>query len=107
MQVQGVVNSLGDARAVLAAIDRLNSTVADTEVDESLAYGLERDVRGELQSTRKCSDVMKSGSSSTLENLPGQLSRIERADGTLPVIKTVCELAWSGDVALEGKDSLK
>lgn len=99
--VQGVVNSLGDARAVLAAIDRLNSTVADTEVDESLAYGLERDVRGELQSTRKCSDVMKSGSSSTIGNLPGQLSRIERADGTLPVVKTVCELAWSGDVALE------
>ncbi|MCO5581757.1 hypothetical protein L7F22_035645 [Adiantum nelumboides] len=90
--VQGLVNSLGDARAVLAAIDRVNFIVADTEVDESLAYGLERDVKGQLQSTRKCSESIKNGSSSSLLSTP---------DGSPRALKTVCELAWSGDVALE------
>lgn len=99
--VQGVVNSLGDARAVLAAIDRINSVISDTEVDESLAYGLGRDVRGELQSTRKCSEAMKNGITSTPDLSLGQRNGLSKADGTSSVVKTVCELAWSGDVALE------
>eukprot|EP00250_Pteridium_aquilinum_P002577 c12800_g1_i1 orf=236-2461(-) len=98
--VQGVVNSLGDVRAVLAAIDRINSIIADTEVDESLAYGLERDVRGDLQSTKKCSEDMKNAASSTLDTWSGQSSRLSK-DGTSSGSRTVCELAWAGDVALE------
>ncbi|KAH7301686.1 hypothetical protein KP509_23G038100 [Ceratopteris richardii] len=92
--VQGVVNSLGDVRTVLAAIDRVNSIISDTEVDQSLAYGLERDVRGELQSTRICSEAVPSDMQTTSNYL-------SEPDSVEKVPKTVCELAWSGDVVLE------
>ena len=91
MQVQGLVNSLGDVRTALVAIDRINSVVADTQVDESLAYGLERDVKEDC----------RTGSGETSSD-----DRLARADGSFPVTKTVCELAWSGDVVLEGKNYL-
>lgn len=95
--VQGVVNTLGEVRAVLAAIDRVNSIFAETEVDESLAYGLERDVRSELQSTKKYSTIMKSRAENTLDASTSQWDR----NAELNAVKSVCELAWSGDVALE------
>ncbi|OVA16156.1 ABC transporter [Macleaya cordata] len=40
--VQGLVNTFGDLRGTLAAIERINSVLSGTEIDESLAYGLER-----------------------------------------------------------------
>ena len=96
MQVQGLVNSLGDFRTALVAIDRINSVVADTEVDESLAYGLERDVKEDC----------RSGSGETRKNFASSDDRLARTDESFPVTKTVCELAWSGDVVLEGKNYL-
>lgn len=92
MQVQGLVSSFGDVRTVLGAIDRINSIVADTEVDESLAFGLERDVKENLTS---CSQELASA------------DRLARRNASFPFTKTVCELAWSGDVVLEGKHYLQ
>ncbi|KAK6926290.1 ABC transporter-like, ATP-binding domain [Dillenia turbinata] len=43
--VQGLVNTFGDLRGTLAAIQRINSTFSGTEIDESLAYGLEREIQ--------------------------------------------------------------
>lgn len=97
--VQGVVNTIGDARAVLAAISRINSIFSETQVDESLAYGLERDVRGELQSAKKCAQVMKSKTAVTQDR--NSDTEVERFLRDTEVLKSACELAWSGDVALE------
>ncbi|KAI3913741.1 hypothetical protein MKW98_011802 [Papaver atlanticum] len=39
--VQGLVNTYGDLRATFAAVERINFVLSGTEIDESLAYGLE------------------------------------------------------------------
>ncbi|KAF9609995.1 hypothetical protein IFM89_019559 [Coptis chinensis] len=41
--VQGLVNTFGDLRGTLAAIERINFVLYGTDTDDSLAYGLERD----------------------------------------------------------------
>ncbi|KAJ6410749.1 hypothetical protein OIU84_007496 [Salix udensis] len=38
--VQGLVNTLGDLRGALAAIERINSVLSGVEIDEALAYAL-------------------------------------------------------------------
>lgn len=43
--VQGLVNTFGDLRGALAAIERINSVLSGAEIDEALAYGLERQIQ--------------------------------------------------------------
>jgi ATP-binding cassette, subfamily B (MDR/TAP), member 10 len=38
-----VVNTLGDLRGTLAAVERINGILTAHEIDESLAYGLNRE----------------------------------------------------------------
>ncbi|XP_016181437.1 ABC transporter B family member 28-like isoform X1 [Arachis ipaensis] len=43
--VQGLVNTFGGLRGAFAAVDRINSVLSRVQVDDSLAYGLERELR--------------------------------------------------------------
>ncbi|KAL0299473.1 UNVERIFIED_CONTAM: ABC transporter B family member 28 [Sesamum radiatum] len=43
--VQGVVNTFGDLRGAFAAAERINSVLSDAEIDEALAYALEKDLK--------------------------------------------------------------
>ena len=95
-QVQGFVNSLADLRGMLAAVERINTVICSAEVDEWLAHGLEREARGELQSSDECANISDTGDAASINN-----------GATIPIMsefqKSVCELAWSGDVVLESK----
>lgn len=87
--VQGVVNTLGDFRGTLAAVDRINSVISGTDIDESLAFGLERQARGEHVSSGEYEDVA------------GMNFKIRRFMSGLKSKSSIRELAWAGDVALE------
>lgn len=95
-QVQGFVNTLADLRGMLAAVERINTVICSAEVDEWLAHGLEREARGELQSSDECANISDTGDAASINN-----------SATIPIMsefqKSVCELAWSGDVVLESK----
>ncbi|XP_052107490.1 ABC transporter B family member 28-like [Arachis duranensis] len=43
--VQGLVNTFWDLRGAFAAVDRINSILSRVQVDDYLAYGLERELR--------------------------------------------------------------
>ncbi|CAH9097900.1 unnamed protein product [Cuscuta europaea] len=43
--VQGLVNTFGDLRAALASVERINSILSGAEIDEALAYALEKDLK--------------------------------------------------------------
>ncbi|XP_020531380.1 ABC transporter B family member 28 [Amborella trichopoda] len=90
--VQGCVNTLGDLRGTLAAVERINSVLTGSEIDESLAYGLERDAQrgsldiGNLGSLYKDGEYLQS---------PITHYRLEKTTSS------GYHLAWSGDVCLE------
>ncbi|XP_057546689.1 ABC transporter B family member 28 isoform X1 [Amaranthus tricolor] len=42
--VQGLVYTFGDLRGAFAAVERINSILSGAEIDEALAYGLERQI---------------------------------------------------------------
>lgn len=84
--VQGGVNTLGDLRGTFAAVDRINSILSAVDIDESLAYGLDRELKNKEES-----DV------DTGEN-QSQMSRYMSA---LKSVNDWCSLAWSGDICLE------
>lgn len=91
--VQGVVNTLGDLRGTLAAVERINTVLSGSEIDKSLAYGLDREIHEK--------DV---GDNSSL----GLLYKDAYAKTDLvPIMHSLrsavneCNLAWSGDICLE------
>ncbi|XLU94504.1 hypothetical protein S245_008856, partial [Arachis hypogaea] len=43
--VQGLVNTFGDLRGAFTADDKINSVLSGVQVDDSLAHGLERELR--------------------------------------------------------------
>ncbi|KAK3039234.1 hypothetical protein RJ639_027938 [Escallonia herrerae] len=43
--VQGLVNTFGDLRGAFAATERINSVLSGADIDEALAYGLEKDIK--------------------------------------------------------------
>ncbi|KAF6160454.1 hypothetical protein GIB67_019223 [Kingdonia uniflora] len=92
--VQGLVNTFGDFHGTFAAIERINSILSGTEIDDSLAYGLEKDLR------KKVHD----------ENIQlfyndGAIDEIIRLNTHhMPSFESAsswCSLAWSGDICLE------
>ncbi|PKA61119.1 ABC transporter B family member 28 [Apostasia shenzhenica] len=93
--VQGAVNTLGDLRGTLAAIERINSVLSTTGIDETLSYGLER----ELQ-TRDFED-----SKLRLIYEDALLDKIQAHKlhymSELRSFTNGCSLAWSGDICLE------
>lgn len=91
-QVQGLVNSFGDLRRTFAAVERINS-VLNEEVDESLAYGLEKEMQ-QKEFRYKLLFSQDTGENSQVKT---------QYMAALKSSSNVINRAWSGDICLEGK----
>lgn len=84
MQVQGAVNTLGDLRGTFASVERINSILSAEDIDDSLAYGLAKE----------------------LEDSNGALHENGTANkhymSALKSSSSCSNLAWSGDIHLGG-----
>lgn len=89
------MNTLADLRSVFAAVGRINEITSETAVDSSLVTGLEREARGEVES---CTDTSPPPPPLMIVGGPGGgRVAVERK------LSSVCELAWAGDVVLDGE----
>ncbi|XP_058084944.1 ABC transporter B family member 28 isoform X2 [Magnolia sinica] len=93
--VQGVVNSLGDLRGTLAAVERINHVLSGAEIDESLAYGLER----ELHKKELDDDSLRLFYNNASAEM-NQVLNVHSVSGLKSAING-CNVAWSGDICLE------
>ncbi|CAI0404121.1 unnamed protein product, partial [Linum tenue] len=92
--VQGLVNTSGDLRASLAAVERINSVLSGVEVDETLAYGLEK----EIQEKEHHDEAIKLFSD---DDHSGKNSRTVHYMSALKSANNLSTLAWSADICLE------
>ncbi|KAB5525423.1 hypothetical protein DKX38_023172 [Salix brachista] len=93
--VQGLVNTLGDLRGALAAIERINSVLSGVEIDEALAYGLERQIQEKEIHDEKISLFLVNDYSGQNEVFNTHyMSALKSASN-------VCSFAGSGDIGLE------
>lgn len=99
VQVQGGVNTLGDIRGTLAAVEHINSALSAIDIDESLAYGLDKEFQAKEVQDDNIGLVYKNGEQHQALN--------RRYMSALRSANDWCSLAWSGDICLEGRyDSL-
>lgn len=95
-QVQGLVNTFGDLRGTFAAVERINSVLSGVEIDEALAYGLEREIRQTKLLDEKYGLFISDSSSEKNQSINTHyMSDLRSATN-------VGRLAGSGDVCLEG-----
>lgn len=90
------MNTFGDLRGTFAAVERINSVLSEIEIDEALAYGVER----EMQQKELHGDNYKLFYINDYDERI--LSRNVHYMSALKSASNVCSLAWSGDVCLEG-----
>lgn len=90
------MNTFGDLRGTFAAVERINSVLSEIEIDEALAYGVER----EMQQKELHGDNYKLFYINDYDEKI--LSRNVHYMSALKSASNVCSLAWSGDVCLEG-----
>ncbi|EEF51451.1 ABC transporter B family member 28 [Ricinus communis] len=93
--VQGLVNTFGDLRGAFAAVERINSVLSGVEIDEALAYGLER----QIQDKEKHDEIIKLFFVSGYSGKNNYLNM-----HYMSALKSASDLstyAWSGDVNLE------
>ncbi|KAG9453048.1 hypothetical protein H6P81_005952 [Aristolochia fimbriata] len=86
--VQGLVNTLGDLRGTLAAVERINLVLSGSDIDESLAYGLEKEISKNEQDAEKFQLLYEN----------------EMDAHPLPTLKSFSnwsDLAWCGDICLQ------
>lgn len=95
-QVQGLVNTFGDLRGTFAAVERINSVLSGVEIDEALAYGLEREMQEKKLLDEKYRLFLTNGLSEKNQSVN------TRFMSALKSASNVSRLAWSGDVCLEG-----
>ncbi|XP_068634409.1 ABC transporter B family member 28 [Aristolochia californica] len=93
--VQGVVNTLGDLRGTLAAVERINSVLSGSDIDESLAYGLEREIHKKEQGDNKFELLYKD------VNVMDTDTPNEHPLSPLESFSNGSNLAWCGDICLE------
>ncbi|XP_019449607.1 PREDICTED: ABC transporter B family member 28 [Lupinus angustifolius] len=93
--VQGLVNTFGDLRGALAAVERINSVLSGVQIDDALASGLERELK------------QKSGGDdnyklffSTNSDEKNQSNYLQYMSA-LKTSSNLVSLTWSGDVCLE------
>ncbi|PWA53188.1 non-intrinsic ABC protein 8 [Artemisia annua] len=93
--VQGLVNTIGDLRGAFAATERINSILSDSEIDQALAYGLEKDIKQEMRSDNSLKMFFS--------NDPNDKRRSQnmRYMSSLTTANSVRSLASSGDIHLE------
>ncbi|XP_024028281.1 ABC transporter B family member 28 [Morus notabilis] len=93
--VQGLVNTFGDLRGTFAAVERINSVLSRVEIDEALAYGLER----ELSKTKLVDESQGLFLVDSSSEKNGSVNTHYMSD--LKSATNVGHLAWSGDICLE------
>lgn len=96
--VQGLVNTFGDLRAALAATERINSVLSDAEIDEALAYSLEKDMKQKKVHDEALELYLVNGSNEKKQ------STKTRYMSTLKFGSSVRNLAETGDICLEDVD---
>ncbi|MCD7450125.1 ABC transporter B member 28 [Datura stramonium] len=96
--VQGLVNTFGDLRAALAATERINSVLSDAEIDEALAYSLEKDMKQKKVHDETLELYLVNGSNGKKQ------STKTRYMSTLKFGGNVRNLAETGDICLEDVD---
>ncbi|KAF3669428.1 ABC transporter B family member 28 [Capsicum annuum] len=96
--VQGLVNTFGDLRAALAATERINSVLSDAEIDEALAYSLEKDMKQKKVHDEVLELYLVNGSNEKKQ------STKTRYMSTLKFGSSVRNLAETGDICLEDVD---
>lgn len=93
--VQGLVNTFGDLRGTFAAVERINSILSTTEIDDALANGLERDIQQKHVEDENIKLFLFDGSNGKHQHLDMHyMSHLKSAN-------SVCSFAWSGDICLE------
>ncbi|XP_057481666.1 ABC transporter B family member 28-like isoform X1 [Actinidia eriantha] len=92
--VQGLVNTFGDLRGAFAATERINSVLSGAEIDEALAYGLERDIKNQ-EVHDKNFGLFINGYDINNQSLNMHYMSALKSTSSLG------SLAWSGDVCLE------
>ncbi|KAA3470500.1 ABC transporter B family member 28 isoform X1 [Gossypium australe] len=92
--VQGLVNTFGDLRGTFAAVERINSVISGAEIDEALAYGLEKDIQ-KKEDDENIKLFISNGAFGKSQQLDSHYM------SALKSTSDVGRLAWSGDVALE------
>lgn len=97
-QVQGLVNTFSDLRGTFAAVERINSVLSEVEIDEALAYGLEREMQHKEVRDDSYKLFLINGYDEKV------LSKNMHYMSALKSSSKVSSLAWSGDVGLEGMD---
>lgn len=93
--VQGLVYTLGDLRGAFAAVERINSILCGSEIDEALASGLERQIQPKDFQDEKLQLFVVNG----IEER--QQSNHVRYMSALGSSSDVYNIAWSGDISLE------
>ncbi|PIN26575.1 Peptide exporter, ABC superfamily [Handroanthus impetiginosus] len=93
--VQGVVNTFGDLRGAFAATERINSVLSGTEIDEALAYALEKDLKRRNLHDPNIKALLSSDSNGRLQTRSGGYM------SSLTSASDVRSLAKYGDICLE------
>ncbi|KAI6696268.1 hypothetical protein NL676_016387 [Syzygium grande] len=93
--VQGLVNTFGDLRGALSAVERINTVLSGVEIDKALAYGLEREMHIKESHDENHKLFLVNGFDEEV------LSPSMHYMSALKSASSVCSLAWSGDVTLE------
>ncbi|XP_028068029.1 ABC transporter B family member 28-like isoform X1 [Camellia sinensis] len=93
--VQGLVNTFGDLRGAFAAAERINSVLAGAEIDEALAYGLEKDIKRQEVHDKNFGLFFVSDSDRNNQSLNMHYMSSLKSTSSLGT------LAWSGDLCLE------
>ncbi|XP_037457960.1 ABC transporter B family member 28-like [Triticum dicoccoides] len=86
--VQGAVNTLGDLRGTFASIERINSVLSAKDIDDSLAYGLAKELDNKEPEDSNAR-VHENGTVNT-----HYMSALKSSS-------SCSDLAWSGDIHLE------
>ncbi|CAN6705647.1 unnamed protein product [Malus baccata var. baccata] len=93
--VQGLVNTFGDLRGTFAAVERINSVLSGVEIDEALAYGLEREMQQKKLLDESYRLFLIDGLTETNQSVNTHYMSALKSGSN------VSRLAWSGDVCLE------
>lgn len=91
-----MVNTFGDLRASFAAVERINSVLSGVQVDDALAYGLERELKQKAVNDENYKLFFSNSSDENNQN-----SHLHYMSA-LKTSSNVFSLAWSGDICLEG-----
>ncbi|KAL0698351.1 hypothetical protein Bca4012_054473 [Brassica carinata] len=93
--VQGLVNTFGDLRGSFAAIERINSILNAVDIDEALAYGLERDIHAKKVQDENLRLFLSSGPNVNIRHLDKYYMSDLKSTNNLRT------LTWAGDVCLD------